>query len=80
MVSVSNNMEEYTNSLLKSISNICWGEPIVVARIIDGKPGLLGTMNCLGASVSLIMYTIDYSSTNNSLTSDAAIFIDLSVE
>ena len=65
---VINNAGDALTSVLKSSSNLC-GEPMVIARIIDGKPGVLGSIDCFGSISYLALYPLDYLSKSNNMTS-----------
>ena len=57
---------------MKSFSFVC-GEQTVVARTIDGKPGAMGVLSCLGSTYYAIRYPLDYSSENDTLVSEVVI-------
>lgn len=49
------------------------GEPTLVARTIDGKPGTLGSITCTDSMYDVIYYPLDYFPENNTATSAVVI-------
>ena len=64
---VSNDVENAVGGGMKSFS--ACAEPVTETRTIDGKSGVLGTINCHGSDMYMLQHPLDLNTTDNAMTS-----------